>query len=152
MIIGAALYGSLVSQASQYRNRAGASTNETRIANCSSSALTTSSAVPQDIVRHGRHGIDMPGVSPEEHGTLQAVAVKRSGLSSSVSAMTQINDGQVQAPATSVASTVTETRPVSQVCLVRPSPGLHRVTLSRYPMVKFKHRQPESRTQSLLRP
>jgi len=120
LIIGAALYGSLVSQASKYWNRAGASTNETRIANCSSSALTTSSTVLQDIVRHGKHGIDMPEVSPGGYRPHdQAVAVKRSVLSSSVSAMTQINDGQVQAPATSGTLKTTGSRPVSQVSLMR---------------------------------
>jgi len=120
LIIGAALYGSLVTQASHFWNRAGASTNETRIANCSSSALTTSSAVLQDIVRHGKHGIDMPPeASPEKYRPLdQAVAVKRSVLSSSVSGMTQINDGQVQAFATSGTPSTTGSRPVSQVCLM----------------------------------
>ena len=119
LIIGAALYGSLVSHASQYWNRAGASTNETRIANCSSSALTTSSAILQDIVRHGKHGIDMSEASPEEYRPHdQAIAVKRSVLSSSVSGMTQINDGQVQAPATSDTPSTTGSRPVSQVCLL----------------------------------
>ena len=117
ILFGAALYGSLVSQASQFWNKAGVSTNETLATNCASSSVATSSAVLPYIVRHGSRGIDMPGAAPEEDGILKAVAVRRSVLSSSVSAMTQIKDGQVQVPATTVASTstATETRPVSQV-------------------------------------
>ena len=89
LLNGTALYLSLVAQVSQHWNKLGANTNETRAANCHSSTPTTSPAVLQDIVRHGKQRVSVPEASHEEYGLLQAVAAKRSLLSSSVSALTQ---------------------------------------------------------------